>query len=85
MQPACAAAVHACSTCEPCRRCLVQAVEERASALARITAAEETATQAFEEVGNMRDEVADLRDRLTKVGDCARCMRGHVHAAAGRC
>jgi hypothetical protein len=42
-------------------------VEERASALLRIDAAEDTATQAFEEVGNMRDEIADLRDRLAKV------------------
>ena len=33
----------------------------------RISAAEETATQAFEEVGNMRDEIADLRERLQKV------------------
>lgn len=44
-----------------------QAVEEKASALLRISAAEDTATQAFEEVGNMRDEIADLRDRLAKV------------------
>lgn len=44
-----------------------QAMEERASAQVRIAAAEDTATQAFEEVGNMRDEVADLKERLTKV------------------
>ena len=45
----------------------VQAIEERNSAQVRIAAAEDTATQAFEEVGNMRDEVADLKERLTKV------------------
>ena len=45
----------------------LQAVEERNSAQVRIAAAEDTATQAFEEVGNMRDEVADLKERLTKV------------------
>ena len=48
-------------------RVLVQASEEKASALMRISAAEETATQAFEEVGNMRDEIADLRESLQKV------------------
>ncbi|CAK0787929.1 hypothetical protein CVIRNUC_011151 [Coccomyxa viridis] len=45
---------------------LSKAVEERNSALVRIAAAEDTATQAFEEVGNMRDEVADLKERLVK-------------------
>lgn len=45
----------------------LQATEERNSAQVRIAAAEDTATQAFEEVGNMRDEVADLKERLTKV------------------
>ena len=45
----------------------LQATEERDSAQVRIAAAEDTATQAFEEVGNMRDEVADLKERLTKV------------------
>jgi len=45
----------------------IQASEEKASALMRISAAEETATQAFEEVGNMRDEIADLKVRLQKV------------------
>ena len=45
----------------------MQATEERNSAQVRIAAAEDTATQAFEEVGNMRDEVADLKERLTKV------------------
>ena len=46
---------------------VMQAVEDRNSAQVRIAAAEDTATQAFEEVGNMRDEVADLKERLVKV------------------
>ena len=33
----------------------------------RLSAAEATATQAFEEVGEMRDELADLRERLGQV------------------
>ena len=49
------------------RSAVMQAVEERNSAQVRIAAAEDTATQAFEEVGNMRDEVADLKERLVKV------------------
>ena len=32
----------------------------------RLSAAEATATQAFEEVGEMRDELADLRERLAQ-------------------
>ena len=55
---------------------VVQAVEERNSAQVRIVAAEDTATQAFEEVGNMRDEVADLKERLIKV----RCPAPPMHA-----
>ena len=57
---------------------LLQATEERNSAQVRIAAAEDTATQAFEEVGNMRDEVADLKERLTKV---AYPCRSAPHAA----
>jgi len=45
---------------------------ERASAVRRLTAAEATATQAFEEVGEMRDELADLRERLAQVPGPAR-------------
>ena len=32
----------------------------------RLSAAEATATQAFEEVGEMRDALADLRERLAQ-------------------
>ena len=72
-------------------------MEERNSAQVRIAAAEDTATQAFEEVGNMRDEVADLKERLVKVRCpalpvCApvhfnRLKMGgmHVHPAAWPC
>ena len=62
----------------------LQATEERNSAQTRIAAAEDTATQAFEEVGNMRDEVADLRERLTKVR-CTPLASAHtclMHASA---
>jgi len=45
---------------------------ERASAVRRLAAAEATATQAFEEVGEMRDELADLRERLAQVPGPAR-------------
>ena len=55
----------------------LQATEERNSAQVRIAAAEDTATQAFEEVGNMRDEVADLKERLAKV----RPSHAHMHCA----
>ena len=61
----------------------MQAVEERNSAQVRIAAAEDTATQAFEEVGNMRDEVADLKERLVKVHCPPLCMHAHKHCNAG--
>ena len=48
-------------------RLRAQAAEERASAQVRAAAAEDTAAHAFEEVGNMRDQVADLKERLAKV------------------
>ena len=45
---------------------LAQVTAERASAVRRLSAAEATATQAFEEVGEMRDALADLRERLAQ-------------------
>ena len=61
------------------RLAVMQAVEERNSAQVRIAAAEDTATQAFEEVGNMRDEVADLKERLVKVHCPPPPMHAHEH------
>ena len=62
------------------RSAVMQAVEERNSAQVRIAAAEDTATQAFVEVGNMRDEVADLKERLVKVHSPAPPMHAHEHS-----
>ena len=46
----------------------MQASSEKVAALTRVSAAEATAEQAFTEVGDMRDQLADLRERLNQVG-----------------
>eukprot|EP00884_Botryococcus_braunii_P015731 jgi/Botrbrau1/2841/Bobra.0125s0048.3 len=43
-----------------------QANKEKVQALMRLSAAEQTATQAFEEMGEMKDQVADLKESLKK-------------------
>ena len=45
----------------------LQASAQKVAALTRASAAEATAEQAFQEVGDMRDQLADLRDRLNQV------------------
>lgn len=45
----------------------MQANKEKVQALMRLSAAEQTATQAFEEMGDMKDQVADLKESLKKV------------------
>lgn len=44
-----------------------QASAEKMSALTRLSAAEATAEQAFMEVGDMRDQLNDLKERLNQV------------------
>ena len=46
----------------------MQTRASKVAALLRVSQAEDTAAQAFEEVGNMRDTVADLKERLAQVG-----------------
>ena len=52
---------------------VVQARTEQASAVARAAAAEETAMQAAEELGAMRDAVQDLRERLHQASLACLC------------
>ena len=47
--------------------CLLQASGEKVQALMRVSQAEQTAEQAFEETGNLLDQVADLKDRIAQV------------------
>lgn len=44
-----------------------QASTQKVAALTRASQAETTAEQAFREVGDMRDQLADLRERLNQV------------------
>ena len=52
--------------------CAVQVTGEKVQALMRMSQAEQTAEQAFEETGNLLDQVADLKDRVTQV--CFGCQ-----------
>lgn len=48
-----------------------QASSEKVQALMRVSQAEQTAEQAFEETGKMLDQVADLKDKVQKVSSSA--------------
>ena len=60
----------------------LQASGEKVQALMRVSQAEQTAEQAFEETGNLLDQVADLKDKVAKVCTAA-LMPQNIREEAG--